>query len=208
MRGMEWNGREIRILDQTRLPRREVWLTLSTTAQIARAITGMRIRGAPALGIIGAYGVAQAALRSKAKTTLGVFRDAEKAGAVLAFTRPTAVNLAWAINRTLDAGRAVVESADRDAIVKTLAEEANFIAEEDARACDAIARVGQEFVVPGARVLTHCNTGLLCTGGSGTALGVIRLAHESGKDIKVLATETRPLLQGARLTAWELGTLG
>jgi methylthioribose-1-phosphate isomerase len=209
MRGMEWTGREIRVLDQTRLPKKETWLTLSTTAQLAGAIKAMRIRGAPALGIAGAYGVAQAAVRSRANTARGAFKEAERAGAVLALTRPTAINLSWAIRRTLDAGLAAIQAgADRDGLVKTLAEEANAIADEDARACDAISQAGQSFVPPRATILTHCNTGLLCTGGAGTALGVIALAHTSGKDIRVLATETRPLLQGARLTAWELGKLG
>jgi methylthioribose-1-phosphate isomerase len=210
MRAFEWDGDTIRILDQTLLPKREVWRTLRTVAQLAEAIEKLRIRGAPALGIAGAAGVAQAALRApKTRDARGVIDDAEFAGETLAQTRPTAVNLRWAIERTLNAGRAALSTgADRDGVVKALVEEAHAIASEDAAACDAIARAGQEFLARGARVMTHCNTGLLCTGGTGTALGVIRLAHDSGKKITVLATETRPLLQGARLTAWELGTLG
>lgn len=209
MKAFEFDGREIRLLDQTLLPRREQWRTIRTTAQLAEAIEKLRIRGAPALGIAGAAGVAMAAARSRATTPDAILEDAEWAGDTLVQTRPTAVNLAWAIRRTLGAGRAAVANgADREGVVKTLTEEARAIAREDAEACDAIARAGQAFVSPGSRVLTHCNTGLLCTGGAGTALGVIRMAHETGKRITVLATETRPLLQGARLTSWELGTLG
>jgi methylthioribose-1-phosphate isomerase len=134
-------------------------------------------------------------------------RDAERAGRTLAATRPTAVNLGWAIGRVLDAGRDHA-AGDPDKLRRVLEEEARRIADEDAAACLAMARHGQRFVRKGATILTHCNTGLLCTGGYGTALGVIRLAHESGKKPSVLATETRPLLQGSRLTAWELGKLG
>lgn len=196
----------VRILDQTQLPERERWLALRTTAQLAEAIRKLRVRGAPALGIAGAYGVAQAAHRSTKQTARGVLADAARAGAVLAATRPTAVNLSWAIERTLSAGRAI-GTDDPDKIVRALADEAASIEAEDAAACLAMARHAGRFISRGATVLTHCNTGSLCTGGYGTALGAIRLAHESGKQIQVLATETRPLLQGARLTAWELGTL-
>jgi methylthioribose-1-phosphate isomerase len=209
VKAFEFDGSTIRLLDQTLLPRREQWRTIRNVARLAEAIEKLRIRGAPALGIAGAAGVAMAAARSRAATPDAVLEDAEWAGDTLVQTRPTAVNLGWAIRRTLEAGRAAVaDGADRDGVVKALASEARAIAREDSDACDAIARPGQEFLARGARVLTHCNTGLLCTGGTGTALGVIKLAHESGKKVTVLATETRPLLQGARLTSWELGTLG
>ncbi len=209
VRAIEWSGTSLRILDQTRLPRREVWLSVDTTAKLAEAIAKLRVRGAPMLGIAGAFGVANAAARSRSKTAPGVLADAERAGTTLAATRPTAVNLGWAIERTLRAGRTAAEqTSDASAVVKALAAEAHAIADEDAAACDAIARAGQEFLKRGATVLTHCNTGSLCTGGCGTALGIIRTAHEDGKDITVLATETRPLLQGARLTVWELGAMG
>jgi methylthioribose-1-phosphate isomerase len=168
----------------------------------------LKIRGAPALGIAGAMGVAQAAARSQATTSNGVLRDAEQAGRELVATRPTAVNLAWAIDRVLTLARDRAQDTDKDKLVVLLEEEAQRIAQEDANACLAMARHALRYIPPKAVVLTHCNTGFLCTGGYGTALGAIRLAHEEKREIAVLATETRPLLQGSRLTAWELQRLG
>ena len=208
MRAIDWDAGTIRIIDQTLLPAEEQVLTLSTTAALADAIRSLKIRGAPALGIAGAMGVAQAAYRSQATTSQGVLRDAEAAGRELAATRPTAVNLGWAIDRVLKLARDRARDVDKDKLIVLLEEEAQRIAQEDANACLAMARNTQRFIPPKAVVLTHCNTGFLCTGGYGTALGAIRVAHEDGKEIAVLATETRPLLQGARLTAWELGKLG
>jgi methylthioribose-1-phosphate isomerase len=190
------------------LPAEERVLTITSTAELADAIRRLRVRGAPALGIAGAMGVAQAAFRSTAPNAKGVLRDAELAGRELAATRPTAVNLGWAIDRVLALARARATDTDKDKLIVLLEEEAQRIAQEDANACLAMARHAQEFIPRKAVVLTHCNTGLLCTGGYGTALGAIRLAHEEKKEIAVLATETRPLLQGSRLTAWELGRLG
>jgi len=208
MRAIDWDAGTIRILDQTLLPGQERVLTITSTAELADAIRRLAIRGAPALGIAGAMGVAQAAYRSKATTTKGVLRDAELAGRELAATRPTAVNLAWAIERVLELARGRAGDTDKDKLAVLLEEEAQRIAQEDANACLAMARHAQRYIPAKAVVLTHCNTGFLCTGGYGTALGAIRLAHEENKQIAVLATETRPLLQGARLTAWELGRLG
>jgi methylthioribose-1-phosphate isomerase len=208
MRAIDWDAGTIRILDQTLLPTEERVLTLTSTAELADAIRTLRIRGAPALGIAGAMGVAQAAYRSQQATPQGVLRDAEQAGRELAGTRPTAVNLAWAIDRVLKLGRDRVKDTDKDKLVVLLEEEAQRIAQEDANACIEMARRAQRFIPPKAVVLTHCNTGFLVTGGYGTAMGAIRMAHEEKKQIAVLATETRPLLQGARLTAWELGRLG
>jgi methylthioribose-1-phosphate isomerase len=208
MRAIDWDAGTIRILDQTALPAEERFLTVTSTAELADAIRRLAIRGAPALGIAGAMGVAQAAYRSQAPNSKGVLRDAEHAGRELAATRPTAVNLAWAIDRVLTLARGRVADTDKDKLVVLLEEEAQRIAQEDANACLAMARHAQRFIPPKAVVLTHCNTGFLGTGGYGTALGAIRLAHEEKKQIAVLATETRPLLQGSRLTAWELGRLG
>ena len=208
MRAIDWDAGTIRIIDQTLLPGEEKVLTLASTAALADAIRSLKVRGAPALGIAGAMGVAQAASRSQAATTQGVVRDAEAAGRELAATRPTAVNLAWAIDRVLKLARDRAKDVDKDKLVVLLEEEAQRIAQEDANACLAMARNTQRFIPTKAVVLTHCNTGFLCTGGYGTALGAIRVAHEDGKEIAVLATETRPLLQGARLTSWELGKLG
>jgi methylthioribose-1-phosphate isomerase len=208
MRSIDWDAGTIRILDQTLLPAEERFLTIASTAELADAIRSLRVRGAPALGIAGAMGVAQAAYRSQATTPQGVLRDAEQAGRELAATRPTAVNLAWAIDRMLKLARERAKDADKDKLAVLLEEEAQRIAQEDANACLEMAHHAQRFIPAKAVVLTHCNTGFLCTGGYGTALGAIRLAHEEKKEIAVLATETRPLLQGARLTAWELGRLG
>jgi len=208
MRAIDWDAGTIRILDQTLLPVEERFLTLTSTAELADAIRTLKIRGAPALGIAGAMGVAQAAFRSQAPTAKGVLRDAEQAARELGATRPTAVNLSWAIDRVMTLARTRAGDTDKDKLIVLLEEEAQRIAQEDANACLAMARHAQRYIPQKAVVLTHCNTGFLCTGGYGTALGAIRLAHEEGKQIAVLATETRPLLQGARLTAWELGRLG
>ncbi|MFY9588781.1 MAG: S-methyl-5-thioribose-1-phosphate isomerase [Actinomycetota bacterium] len=208
MRAIDWDAGTIRIIDQTLLPAREEVLTITTTAALADAIRSLKIRGAPALGIAGAYGVAQAAYRSQATTPQGVLRDAEQAGRELSVTRPTAVNLGWAIERVLKLARERARDADKDKLVVLLEEEAQRIAQEDANACLAMARHALRYIPQKAVVLTHCNTGFLCTGGYGTALGAIRLAHEERREIAVLATETRPLLQGARLTTWELQRLG
>jgi methylthioribose-1-phosphate isomerase len=208
MRAIDWDAGTIRIIDQTLLPAQEEILTITSTAELADAIRQLKIRGAPALGIAGAMGVALAAYRSQQATPKGVLRDAEQAGRELAATRPTAVNLAWGIERVLALGRARVSDADKDKLAILMEEEAQRIAQEDANACLAMAHNTQKFIPKKAVVLTHCNTGFLCTGGYGTALGAIRLAHEEKKEIAVLATETRPLMQGARLTVWELGRLG
>jgi methylthioribose-1-phosphate isomerase len=208
MRSVEWDAGTIRIIDQTLLPAEEQVLTLTTTAALADAIRALRVRGAPALGIAGAMGVAQAAVRSQAANVQGVLRDVEQAGRELVATRPTASNLAWAVERVTRLARDRAGDVDRDKLLVLLEEEALRIQQEDANACLQMARNTQRFIAPKAVVLTHCNTGFLCTGGYGTALGAIRLAHEEGKQIAVLATETRPLLQGARLTTWELQKFG
>ncbi len=208
MRAIEWDAGTIHIIDQTLLPQEERIATLNSTAELADAIRTLRIRGAPALGIAGGMGVAQAAVRSQATTVTGLLRDVEQAALVLVATRPTATNLAWGVERVANIARERSDDTDRDKLLALIEEEALLIAQEDATACLEMARNAQRFIAPKAVVLTHCNTGFLCTGGYGTALGAIRLAHEQGREIAVLATETRPLLQGARLTAWELRKFG
>lgn len=177
------------MLDQRRLPRDEEYLRLTRLEQVAQAIESLAVRGAPAIGIAAAYGVVLAAREG----------DVDGGIARLRRTRPTAVNLAWALERM---GRVPV----RD--VASLAAEARAIHREDVAACRAMARIGAERVPDGAVVLTHCNAGALATGGYGSALGVIRAAREQGKHVRVVAGETRPVLQGARLTAWELARDG
>lgn len=201
-RALRYNAGVIEILDQTALPTREKIIVVRTTAELAEAITSLRVRGAPMLGIAGAYGVAQAARIAKGPRAT-ILKAARTAGTTLAATRPTAVNLRWAIDRVLSV--AAASASDLAAVIES---EARAIEDEDAKACEAIADHAQRYFTDGARIVTHCNTGALVTGGIGTALGAIRRAHENGVKISVLATETRPLLQGARLTAWELGRLG
>jgi methylthioribose-1-phosphate isomerase len=182
------------MIDQTRLPREEVYVTCRTYAEVADAIRSMVIRGAPAIGVAAAMGVA-----------LGVIEGADfnTVCDTLAKTRPTAVNLFWAIDR-MKALYTSLAGRSRTEIIKRIVEEAQQIRLEDIAICQAIGRNGADLVPNNKTVLTHCNAGALATAGYGTALGVIRSAVSAGKHIDVFADETRPFLQGARLTAWEL----
>ena len=182
---LRWTGDSLELLDQRLLPTEEKWISCRDAAAVARGIRDMVIRGAPAIGVAAAFGIALAARRGE---------DVKAAAETLRATRPTAVNLSWAIERMLDA-------EDRGA---DLTAEAQKILEEDVEGNKRIGRFGAELLGLRATVLTHCNAGALATGGYGTALGVIRAAVEAGKSIDVFAGETRPYLQGARLTAWEL----
>lgn len=184
-----WQGDSLALLDQTRLPADEVWLTYTDFRQVAQAIRTMVVRGAPAIGVAAAYGFCLAALEGA---------DLKQAKALLAASRPTAVNLFWALERM--ERRAAACGGDPAALIA----EAEAIHREDVEMNHAMGRFGAEVVPRNARILTHCNAGALATGGYGTALGVIRAAHEQGKVEMVYADETRPLLQGARLTAYEL----
>ncbi|HUR40569.1 MAG TPA: S-methyl-5-thioribose-1-phosphate isomerase [Verrucomicrobiae bacterium] len=186
---IQWAGDHLRLLDQRLLPQQEVYLECRSAEDVARAIHDMAVRGAPAIGIAAAYGLALAL-----KLDMHSYDRAEQ---VLARSRPTAVNLAWALQRM----RRMYRVTPRASI---LLAEAQRIHEEDLAQNLRMAEFGAELLPAGARVLTHCNTGALATGGHGTALGVIRTAHRQGKIAQVFATETRPWLQGARLTAWEL----
>jgi methylthioribose-1-phosphate isomerase len=180
---------EVIMLDQRLLPTREEYLRLTTVEQVAQGIERLAVRGAPAIGVTAAYGVVLAAARGE---------DVDASIARLRRTRPTAVNLAWALERM---GR-----VPRD--LAALAAEARAIHTEDVAACKAMGRIGAARVPDGATILTHCNAGALATGGYGSALGVVRAARDAGKRVKVVACETRPVLQGARLTAWELARDG
>jgi methylthioribose-1-phosphate isomerase len=195
----------IRLLDQTRLPHEVAYIDCLDTDRLCEAIRTLAVRGAPLLGVVAAYGMALAAHVSIARNEKGIRRDLRLAGGELAATRPTAVNIAWAVERV----RERVEPAGSVEEARALAlRAAREIEGEDRASCEAIAADGQRFVPDGARVLTHCNTGRICTAGIGTALGVVHAAHEAGRDIHVWVDETRPLLQGARLTAWELQRAG
>ena len=196
-RPIEWLPEgEVRFLDQTRLPAEEVWRATDDFRVIAEAIRRLEVRGAPLIGIAAAYGLA---LASKAG------EDIEGAADELRATRPTAVNLAWALDRCLDAVKGIAEPTE---VSERLAKEAVAVHEEDIRANQLIGQHGAALLSDNATVLTHCNAGALATGGYGTALGVITSAHAAGHLRHVYVDETRPLLQGARLTAWELARAG
>ncbi|MEZ5292684.1 MAG: S-methyl-5-thioribose-1-phosphate isomerase [Vicinamibacterales bacterium] len=200
-----WDGDEIVMIDQRKLPGREVYVRCKSGADVARAITTMVIRGAPAIGVAAAMGLALGATRTKATGTRQFAVDFQRLADTLAATRPTAVNLFWAIERmkqSLAAGVSAGEGVPE--LTARLRREADRIHDDDVESCRAIGRHGADLVPDGARVLTHCNAGALATAGYGTALGVIRGAVEAGRTVSVLADETRPFLQGARLTAWEL----
>jgi methylthioribose-1-phosphate isomerase len=205
MKAIEWLDDRVRILDQTRLPQKEVYLELSRCQDIASAIAELKIRGAPAIGVAGTYAVVLGALKIKATAKGDFLRKFRAVSQTIASTRPTARNLFRALDRMLK----VAESGkDVDQIKTALVGEAIAIHTEEAEATLKLSQLGAELLKDGFTVLTHCNTGALATAGYGTALGVIKQAFEQGKRIKVLATETRPLLQGARITAWELKKAG
>jgi len=202
---IEWLGDRVRVLDQTRLPGQEIYLELSDTQSIASAIKELKVRGAPAIGVIGAYGVALGALGIETRAIDEFRTKLDTVIQTIAATRPTARNLF----RMLERMKQVAESGDSiDGIKEALTAEAVRIHTEEAEATRKLSEFGAGLIKDGFTILTHCNTGPLATTGYGTALGVIIRAFEQGKKIKVLATETRPLLQGARLTAWELKQVG
>jgi methylthioribose-1-phosphate isomerase len=202
---IEWQSDAVVMVDQRKLPGQEIYVRCKTAAEVARAITAMVIRGAPAIGVAAAMGIALGMQRSKARGTRQYAVEFNKICDLMAGTRPTAVNLFWAIDRMkrcfaagAQAGESVAELTAR------LVRESHAVHDEDVASCQAMGRLGAGLVPAAARVLTHCNAGALATAGYGTALGVIRAAAELGKVTQVYADETRPFLQGARLTAWEL----
>ncbi|HXV67478.1 MAG TPA: S-methyl-5-thioribose-1-phosphate isomerase [Nitrospira sp.] len=200
---VEWKDGVVRLLDQSRLPEAVEFLDCRDSREIAEAIRRLKVRGAPAIGVTAALGVALAA-QSVAVTDYAAFaRSVLTVCDELAATRPTAVNLFWAIERMkrkLDSLRHHPVPSIKQALIT----EAQAILDEDVALCKAMGRCGADLIMDGQTVLTHCNAGSLATAGYGTALGVIRAAWEQGKKIQVIADETRPVLQGARLTAWEL----
>ena len=202
---IEWNDDAIVMIDQRKLPGTEVYVSCRTATEVAKAIKTMVIRGAPAIGVAAAMGIALGMKRSKATGTKAFATEFQKTGELMAATRPTAVNLFWAIDRMKDAFADAAQSGcSVEEIKQRLEVTARRIHDDDVASCRAMGAHGATLVPQGARILTHCNAGALATAGYGTALGVIRAAAEQGKGITVLADETRPFLQGARLTAWEL----
>jgi methylthioribose-1-phosphate isomerase len=193
------------MIDQRKLPARELYVRCKTAAEVARAIKTMVIRGAPAIGVAAAMGIALGVRKNTATGTQKLAADFQKTCELMAGTRPTAVNLFWAIERMKRAFMTAMRDGESvDQIKDRLDAEAQAIHDEDVASCRALGAFGAEVVPTDARVLTHCNAGALATAGYGTALGVIRGAVEQGKHVAVFADETRPFLQGARLTAWEL----
>lgn len=193
------------MIDQRKLPAQEVYVRCRTAAEVARAIKTMVIRGAPAIGVAAAYGIALGMRRSTATGTQKFAAEFFKTCELMAATRPTAVNLFWAIDRmkrSFADGASAGESVEQ--LMERLDREAERIHDEDVASCRAMGAHGATVVPAEARILTHCNAGALATAGYGTALGVVRGAVEAGKHVVVFADETRPFLQGARLTAWEL----
>ena len=207
LHAVRWSddGTAVRILDQRQLPANEVWRELRTIDEVCDAISTLAVRGAPAIGIAGAMGLALAvAGDGRGDRTEFVARCRDLAARIRA-TRPTAVNLPWALDRML----ATLEQASNPAdAISALHREATDILEEDRAMCRAIGEHGAALIPDAARVLTHCNAGALATAGIGTALAAIYVAHEQGKRVSVFADETRPVLQGSRLTAWELSRAG
>ena len=210
---IEWTDEGVRMIDQTLLPGVETYNTYRTYAEVAEAIRSMVIRGAPAIGVAAAMGVALGVKNSKAQTVAELRSEFETIADTISKTRPTAVNLFWAVKRMRELFEKSLAEAGSDAekiarAQKLLVEEGQRVLAEDIAVNEAMGKHGATLLKDSATVLTHCNAGALATGGYGTALGVIRAAIEAGKKIDVFADETRPFLQGARLTAWELAKDG
>ena len=202
---IEWQGDAVVMIDQRKLPATEIYVSCKTAAEVAKAIKTMVIRGAPAIGVAAAMGIAMGMRRSTATGTKQFTTEFQKTCDMMAATRPTAVNLFWAIEKMKHVfAEAAQGGCSVDEIKQRLEAEARRIHDEDVESCRTMGAHGATLVPQDARILTHCNAGALATAGYGTALGVIRAAAEQGKKVAVLADETRPFLQGARLTAWEL----
>ena len=202
---IQWTDSGVKMLDQRRLPGEEITHTYTDYREVARAIKEMVIRGAPAIGVAAAMGVALGVLHSPAKSVDELRPEFVEICAVLAKTRPTAVDLFWALERMrVRFSELAAQTSDLGKIKRSIVEEAQRIHREKKATDEAIGRFGAPFMPRDGRVMTQCNAGALATGGIGTALGVIRVAIEQGKHLHVLVPETRPYLQGARLTAWEL----
>ncbi len=201
---IEWKNGKAVMLDQRKLPGKKTYLKCSTHKEVAEAICSMAIRGAPAIGIAAAMGFALGAAENKKALTKRAFlKKMSKVHKTLGQTRPTAVNLFWALERMEKLLFANSEMPPED-IAEILKAEAMAICEEDLDLCKKIGKAGEPLIKDGATIMTHCNAGGLATAGYGTALGVLRAARDAGKKINVISSETRPLLQGSRLTAWEL----
>ena len=201
LKTIEWKNNSVIMIDQTKLPNSLEYVTYTDYNQVADAIRTLVVRGAPAIGVSGAFGLALAVLQSSAKEKDELIQDLETAKKVLVETRPTAVNLAWGLEKIMKITKA---GETVDEIRTSVIEAAKQMAEDDIQINMSIGKNGSELFSENDTILTHCNAGALATVGYGTALGVIRATKESGKRVKVIATETRPIQQGSRLTAFEL----
>ena len=201
LKTVEWKDKSVVMIDQTKLPDELIFVTYTDYNDVANAIRTLVIRGAPAIGVAGALGLALAALQSKATTKEDMIKDLEQAKKILFETRPTAVNLAWGLNKMMNVAK---NCQNIDEIKKSIVEAATTLAEDDVKINKAMGKNGAELFDNNDTIMTHCNAGALATVAYGTALGVVRAIKESGKNIKVIATETRPVMQGSRLTTFEL----
>ena len=208
MRTVFWDNNELKMIDQRILPARFEVVAYRGHKEVAHAITDMVVRGAPAIGAAAAFGMALAGYESTASSTDGLVADLQASATILKAARPTAVNLAWAVDRVMRNANIVKDSLTTDDLRVYILAEAQKIANEDVEINKRMAEHGAALINDGDTIIHHCNTGALATVDWGTALGVIRTAHEQGKKIHVLVDETRPRLQGARLTAWELEQYG
>ncbi len=202
---MRWEKDSLLLLDQTRLPQKVEYIRCKDYETVAQAIRDLSVRGAPAIGVAAAYGLVLGLLEKQFITGEDLIAEAKRIAQELWLTRPTAVNLRWALERMLQKmNEAAASSLTPEYLKSVLLQEAHAILSEDINANKSIGNYGEKLIPDKARILTHCNAGALATAGYGTALGVIRAAKEAGKEVSVFADETRPLLQGARLTAWEM----
>jgi len=201
LKTVEWKNNKMIMIDQTKLPNELVYVEFTDYKEVANAIRTLIVRGAPAIGVSGAFGMALAAINSKAQTRDKLMEDLEKAHKILLETRPTAVNLAWALDRIMVVA---TEGNDVSEIKKSVVNVAKKMADDDVKTNMTMGKHGSKLFEENDTIMTHCNAGALATVAYGTALGVIRAAKESGKNIKVITTETRPVQQGSRLTAFEL----
>ena len=201
LRTIEWKNNEVIMIDQTKLPNELVYVKFTDYNDVAEAIRTLVVRGAPAIGVSGAFGMALAGLQSKAETKEELLSDLEKAQKILFMTRPTAVNLVWGLEQIMKVAK---ENDSVDEIKESIIDKAKQMADDDIKINKEMGKHGAQLFENNDSVMTHCNAGALATVGYGTALGVIRATKEGGKNIKVIATETRPVQQGSRLTAFEL----
>jgi methylthioribose-1-phosphate isomerase len=201
LRTVEWKDNKVVMIDQTKLPNQLVFVTYNDYNQVADAIRTLVVRGAPAIGVSGAFGLALAGLQSNATTKEQLILDLEKARKILYETRPTAVNLKWGLDKIMNVANA---GSTVEQIKESIIDEAKKMADEDIEINRTMGKYGSVLFDNNDTIMTHCNAGALATVAYGTALGVIRATRESGKNIKVIATETRPIQQGSRLTAFEL----